>query len=322
MKSERRHELEKNQLADWLADSINKVKPYQNLILGTAIVAAVVVAAYMWSARRTAKEASAGWDRFYQALTDETPDPANFDQICKQYPNTRLAEWSAAIAGDLYLSNGCGDLFKNKANAHEALRQASDRYRELLDESPQPMLKARATFGLARTYEAQGNLKKAIQRYGEVVDSWPHATHAALAKQRLEDLQRPAAGDWYDKFEEFDPQVAFADKPGIPGERLPFDSRALLEPALGEPLITPQLDLGPKKPAGEEPLKMPSLDPGADSDESSGKTPETPATKPEEKPLPPDAAGTPAPDDKKGAAAPKDASNAPAKDTPVENSEQ
>ncbi len=176
------------------------------------------------------------------------------------------------------MSSGCGDLFLNKADANEALRQASDRYRDLLTEFPQPMLQARATFGLARTYEAQGDLKKAVGRYEEVVKSWPDGTYAALAAQRLDDLARPDVKEWYDKFDEFDPEP-LASAPGIPGKRPDFDTDTLLEP-----LFSPKFDFGEKKEEGEGPdLIMPFSRPGAEEEE------EPSSDKPEDEPSPPDA---------------------------------
>ena len=50
MKSQRRHELEQNELAQWLGGLIAKLKPYQNFLLGVLLVLLVGTVAYaIWS---------------------------------------------------------------------------------------------------------------------------------------------------------------------------------------------------------------------------------------------------------------------------------
>ena len=46
MKGERRHELEKNELAAWLAKTFGVVIPYQNAILGAVLLVAVVAVGF------------------------------------------------------------------------------------------------------------------------------------------------------------------------------------------------------------------------------------------------------------------------------------
>ena len=82
------------------------------------------------------------------------------------------------ISGDLHLYNGCEMLFINKANASQDLQKAFDEYTKVRGEARSSMLRERALFGLARTYEAlsgtrrsQGELEKAIQNYQELVSN-------------------------------------------------------------------------------------------------------------------------------------------------------
>jgi len=276
MKSERRHELEKNQLAQWLADFITKMKPYQNIIATVCIVAAIILLVLTWSARQSNAASARGWDRFFRLFGTEEVNPAEFDQIAKLYPDTKLAQWSTVISADLHLSDGCEDLFVNKVDALESLRQARSRYKDILDESLDPMLESRAMFGLARTLEAQGELKKAIEGYEKVAETWADGPFGAVAAERLKSLKAPKASEWYEQFEEYAPQEAFASEPGVPGERPLFDSDSLTEPPAGNPMFLPPIDRGPAP--GE--IKMPSLDPSADDDAPAKKPTEEPADKP------------------------------------------
>jgi len=257
MKSERRHELEKNELADWLADIINTIKPYQNAILAVVILAAASIGGYAWWVRQAKAEAEVGWDQFYTALSGSGLDPAEFDDIAEQYPGTYLGQWAATIAGDLHLNAGCGMLFVDKANANQELRQAVDQYTEVCDESRQPMLLERATFGLARALESQGDLEQAIQLYEDIERNWPEGAYAKEAARRAKDLARPVTKQWYDRFAKFDPKPSFADQPGTPGERLPFDFDSL--PGDGS-LFQPRtmMDLEEKGPDDEPTTTTPT----------------------------------------------------------------
>jgi len=225
MKGQRRHELKQNDLADWLAGVFQTVKPYQNAILGVVVLAVVGTAAYAWWSRQSSARAAAGWDDFYTAIS--SGNPAKFDRLIEQYPDTPVAQHAAVVAGDLHLAYGCNMLFVNKASANQELRKAVEHYLTVLGQSPKPMLREQATFGLARALEAQGDLEGAAQRYEEVGRNWPDGAYAAAAARRLDDLNRASTKAIYDKFAKFDPKPAFTDEPGTPGRRLPFDLDSL-----------------------------------------------------------------------------------------------
>jgi len=297
MKSERRHELEKNELADWLADWVARIKPYQNAVLLVLIVAAVLIAGYTWASRQSAASSAAGWARFYEVFNLSNPNPTDFDLLGEAYPDTTLAQWSKVIAADLHLNSGCDLRFVNQADANEELRKAAEGYEEVLRKADHPMLLERATFGLARALETQGNLKEAITRYEEVVTSWPEGAYQAAAKRRAEDIGRSATKEWYDRFAKFDPKPAYSNEPGTPGKKLPFDLQSLEEPdLLGEPKAG-----GQRKPS--EPLFQPGENFGNLGIESrppdQKPAPETPpaspeSSKPDDAPKPDNA---PKPDD-------------------------
>src|SRR5687768_16683481 len=67
MKSKRRHELQQNDLADWMADFIERAKPYSKVVLA-AVVAVVVIAggAVFLMARARSQKAEA-WNDYLQA---------------------------------------------------------------------------------------------------------------------------------------------------------------------------------------------------------------------------------------------------------------
>ena len=81
MKSERRHQLEQNELAKWIAAKFEALRPYQNALLGVALLVAAVLIGYGVYARQAAAGKAAGWDKFHAAFAKNNLNPADFDDI-------------------------------------------------------------------------------------------------------------------------------------------------------------------------------------------------------------------------------------------------
>ena len=368
MKSQRRHDLEKNELADWLAKKIQIVKPYQNAILGAGLLLVVAMVAYLWWFGQAAGKADEGWDEFYRALAKSEPRPTDFEAVIERYPDTDVAHWARLTAGDLRLAIGCNTLFLDKSVANEELREAVDHYLKVREETPSwldavrlltqrlaakpwyvkqpirvlvlaaalgvligafalggylarkvgtpdhgpnfslvlvslagvlivvvavtlpqllgamgidttpprfPTLQERATFGLARALEAQGNLDQAEKRYQEVDQKWHDGAYAVAARRRLEDLKRASTRALYDKFAKFDPRPAFLDEPGVPGERPSFDWENLGDPPPVE-RDSPLIDLEEKGVDEDQPPDAPA--PSSETETTDAKATDTGAT--------------------------------------------
>ncbi len=132
MKRERRHELQHNELADWLANAIEKLKPYQNVIF--AVVVAVILAAgvYAWISHASEAKSVAAWDKLNSGL--ESGNPGSLAQVMDDYPNTNVADVAAVVSADFRLNDGCNRLFHDKAVAEQQLSQAIELYGKELDQ--------------------------------------------------------------------------------------------------------------------------------------------------------------------------------------------
>jgi predicted negative regulator of RcsB-dependent stress response len=230
MKSEERHKLQQNELADWLSRVYGVIKPYANAILAVILLAVVIGGLWYWWNHQSRSEASAGWDQLFAAV--ESNQVTEIGKIAEQNPNNELGLWATVMAGDLHLANGCHDLFTNKAVASQDLQKALDEYTKVRSETRNPLLRERAIFGLARTYEAlsgtrqsQGELDKAIKNYQELVNDWKDGAYYTLAKDRLEDLTSSDGKKFYDQFAHYDPQPKFSPPLAAPS----FDSKTLQE---------------------------------------------------------------------------------------------
>ena len=81
MKTERRHELQTNTLAQHLAEWIEKIKPYSTaitVVIGAVIIVAIV-AAYLAQSKSAADQAA--WDKFTYAMTSYPPQIEGLDSI-------------------------------------------------------------------------------------------------------------------------------------------------------------------------------------------------------------------------------------------------
>ena len=295
MKRERRHELQTNALADWLAGVVSAVKPYANTILAVVLVVGLVALAASWWTRRSAGGTEQAWDAFNRVLNTGTP--AEFDELIEKYPGTDVAHWAGVLAGDVYLSSGCDRVLTSKATASQDLQKAVDHYLTVRNESSAPMLRERATFGLARAYEALsgtrragGDMQEAIKFYEEVVKEWPNGAYDALAARRLEELKTHDTKSFYDKLVAYDPNSAFSEGPGASGKRLPFSPESLPEEKplyekrdllkAGGPVEKPSVPKGSSAPASKAaPAKTPA--PGDTQPAETKPSPSAPAQGPE-----------------------------------------
>ncbi|MCE5267590.1 MAG: hypothetical protein LLG00_06875 [Planctomycetaceae bacterium] len=228
MKRERRHELQHNALADWLAKAVEDIKPYKNGLIAALLVVVCALAAYGIISQLSAAKNAMAWDGLNQSL--DSGNPSSFTRVMDEYPNTSVANMAAVVAADMRLGEGCNRLFQDKAVAIQQLRQAAELYARVLDQSSDPSLLERATFGLARAWEAQGaetDLEAATRRYNEVVKNWPDGAFASAARDRLNDLKRPTIKRLYDDLTRYSPKPVAPRESEAPGEMPRFAPEGL-----------------------------------------------------------------------------------------------
>lgn len=252
MKTERRHELATNVLADWLGERIETLKPYAAAVSATALaVVVVIVATVFWYQKRETSAAHA-WESYFAALEGQNPDEDAADKLAEvadEYSPSPAGLWSRLSLADTQLAKGVEDLFKDRTAARKALEEAIDGYRAVLEKAPRDSLLAeRATFGLAEASESKNELDVAREQYHALLDRWPKGAFSALAKDRLADLDRKMTKDFYDWFAKQSPQTKQPKGPGISGEKPAFDLNKLPEHAFES-----GLGFGGKKPPAGKP---------------------------------------------------------------------
>ena len=174
MKSERRHELQHNTLADWLVNASETIKPYQNQILAAVTLIVVAIAGYALWSHITTTSTTESWNQFQTAFASN--DPTMLTRVNESYRKTTAGEMAALVAADLRFQKGCEQLFVRKSVGQDELNKAIEAYEKVLQESKTQFVLEGATLGLARAFEARGDkesLQKATEYYDEVVRSGP-----------------------------------------------------------------------------------------------------------------------------------------------------
>lgn len=302
MKTERRHELQENELASWVGDAINKIQPYGRILAGLAVLAAVAffVSSYLGSRNEEARQEA--WAAYYQALA--AGDAADFQKVAETFPGTVAAGWSLQSAGDMLLNEGVGSLFRDREEAKKQLEAAREIYKAVGDSYNDEMLQQRAMIGLAKTEESLGNFDAARKSYEQVTKRWSDSEMSDLAAKRLAALDQPETQQWYDWFAQQTPVTSplessdflndISNLPGSPDVSSPGPGELLspggqgadgqasdssTSPGSGAEITLPSdltggnLNEGGTDSSGQSPLKL-DLDtdpptPGTDNNDSS-----------------------------------------------------
>jgi len=204
MKSERRHELRENDLADSVEQVSERLRPYVTPILSVAIGALVLVLISLFVSSRWEATRSESWDTCLAALV--TGDPEGFREVILRYPGTPAAQWAELILADRNLSEATDLLFAkvDPANdvARERLQTAATAYADVLSQRPPDMVAERATMGLAKARESLGELDQARRGYEAVANEYPSSPMANLATEHADDLAQDKTKAFYNWFAE------------------------------------------------------------------------------------------------------------------------
>lgn len=302
MKTERRHELQTNQLADWLGHQIEKIQPYFKAIGGVAAALVVLALVYAFMHQREYHQAGLVWGEYLGALREREQDDqvALLARVADQNQNSPAGLWAAQTEADIDLERGARLLFTDREDALKTLERAQKNFEKVAQEARRnPILLERARFGAAQAYECQGMLQKAKEAYEQVATTNPKGALGKMAAQRAEAISDKSIADFYGWFEKQKPApIRRPGALGMPGGAPPFK--------LDDQPDRPDFDLpGLGGAPGATPTKPTDESKDAVPAEKTEKSSDTPEDKPSEP-----AGDKPAPE--------KPAEEKPAADKPAE----
>lgn len=266
MKSERRHELQHNALAEWITETYESLRPYGNTIVGVLALLVLILAGWLWWTRQAALDQATAWGDLFLAETaaSTTGDASELSQLATRYYGSSAGAWAAVVAGNVSLANGSDKLLKDKSAAVEDLNKAAQSYRQALSQSQVPELRQQATYGLAQALETlcatqQADMAEAIKTYTELAEQWRDSAFGKAAQRRLDDLNQPATKAFYDQLAKYVPKPAAPEETDASGKQLHFDPKALPEPGtITLPALGGSADAATEKPATEQAEEKPA----------------------------------------------------------------
>jgi len=269
MKAEHRHELQTNQLAKWLEDAIELLKPYARAIVGVLVALAIVLAVYAYLGMVQRRTEVAASDQFITAL--ESPGPRELQNTMDEYRGTQAATIAQLVLAERMLDDGSNVLFTNKQAGRERLFKAAEAFANVEKESQDPMLRSWALYGLGRAHESMGDLDRARDDFQRLAKEYPEGSLAESARNHLNRLNQPAIKEFYDWFAKQEPKPPAAEnEPGVPGLKPSFN--------LEEPQSSSPGDVKlPSAMPTEGSKSMPSQDAASNPASSSSNVPSSPA---------------------------------------------
>lgn len=297
MKSERRHELQKNILADWLGAQVEGVKPYATQIAIAVIVVVAVAAGSYWYMSGVGRQAADAWSQYFAAFNQRQPEEA-LAKVMTNQPGSEAALWAAQSVGDMNLAQGSMLMFSDRAEAEKRLEKATEALEQVRASATDPMLKARALLSLGKLYEAKMQPEEARKHYEQAADASKNTVigkYAAAQARRLSDERQVELLAWFAKQTPKRPAPLPGMGGGLPGlpndlpdrPDLSFPGSGFGEFGFGTPGATDQAFPPPLTPptgdAATPGTTLPDA-PTSDTPPAESPPPDAPATSPTDAP--------------------------------------
>lgn len=163
MSSQRRHELEENELAGFLGAANKVVEEHSKPIaLGVTALVVGVVGWSLYSGGEAGKRSTA---TLQLVQASSAGDADSLAAIAADYPDTSAGAFARLYHGSQQMAAGITALFTSPDEAEELLGDAESSFRQALQISKDPTLTSRAHLGLAQIAESRGEVDDAIASY-------------------------------------------------------------------------------------------------------------------------------------------------------------
>lgn len=196
MKSERRHDLETNQLAVQLQDFLDRAKPYASqialVIVGLAVLAFL---GSMWGNANSAVEQTA-WDEYNLASYSTDPELNSMKLLAEneEFSATPVPEWAYLAWADRQVLLASQSYLADRQTSMKRLEQVLPIFQGLADDSGNPQIVDRARFAIGQVLEMQGKVDDARKAYEKVKGDL--SIFAETRAEQLDSSEVKTACDW------------------------------------------------------------------------------------------------------------------------------
>jgi len=193
MRSQERHELKKNELADTLERLQAFFIRHGSKVLVGVILVVVVVMAGIYFYRSAQMARMQAWEQLFSArnAAGAGAKPDDLQLLAQQTSDPNLAAFAWKQAGDMWHMQSMTE--SNPTKKSDLLDQARKAYESVVNKYPNQALAAgSAKMGLGVILEDQGKFNEAKKVYQEVIDEKPLAGTGLpeQAAERLAGLDR------------------------------------------------------------------------------------------------------------------------------------
>ena len=270
MRSERRHELEQNVLANWATGAAEKAKNHSRELTTTAVVVVAVLVVFFGWRYFSQTGNAASWDNYFLASQSET---GGFAAVAEAERTRPAGLFAAMNAGRTSLAMGCELFLKDRATAIQELRSADTQFTFVVNQATDPAirceaLRSRAVVSemFAGTAEKENPIAKAVEdlrRMQDIAKVAKLEKYETLAAAEIERLERPSTAAFYTRASEYTaPGGTPADVTDAPkeadaaaaGQQL-LDASGIMN--LGASVPAPETPAEPA-PAAEAPASVPT----------------------------------------------------------------
>jgi hypothetical protein len=197
MDSKKRHELEQNELAKWIAAQYNDWLRPNSGWLGYAVLGVlVVVAVFIGTARVNTWNRNSAWKQYYSAL--HSPDTETALERLADSTSGIVGTYARLALAQRRLSEGCSQVFIDKKEAITALDKAVVAFQQAQRSTSDPSILQQAGLGLGLCWETLSAARvgddriKAEEAYQKVIDQWEDSLAAQRARKQLAWIRQPS----------------------------------------------------------------------------------------------------------------------------------
>ncbi|PQO40236.1 tetratricopeptide repeat protein [Blastopirellula marina] len=235
MKSERRHELQKNDLEQVLEKGMEQMGPQAKIVAGVAIAIVVAVIAVMWLQWQNKLARASGWGELFTASAlmgrqDAEMTPA-LEAVGNAYQGRPAGAWAELFLGyDLY-RQGLEKYFTQKDDAQLALERSVKAFQNAEKAADVPELKQRAMWGIGQSSEVlatKESIETAIATYDKLSTQWPESPFGKWASERLTLLKSQQTEEFYVWYHDQDFSPKASPTTGLFNQDLPSDPNLTL----------------------------------------------------------------------------------------------
>lgn len=202
MNSERRHELQQNDLAIYLNKINHSIEPYSKIIavvVGAVIIGGLVTVFY--SSHQVAQRS----DSTLQLIeATASQDAEVLLGVSDEFPDTIAGAWARLYQGKQYLVQGIQALYTDREMAEQFLGDAQAAFKNAIASSDDKLLHSRGYFGIARAQESLGDVEGAIESYQEVISVNESEAMVEKAQDRIDTLSTRQSRDFLAWFSQQD----------------------------------------------------------------------------------------------------------------------